>query len=471
MMLACNRGVSMSMGFPDPCITIVGPAAVVIPYMNMALHSMALGFSVRVSVTMMPGLNMAARIIMTNGMEPAPTHPLFKGSGGFTVGNLIVSIDFLPAVHLMSPTNGNNFNNPAGSVTVPSLTNVFYTALGTTVRAGDGGATASMGPSELEAMARATDPRGAESTGLALEVDLERGRDHSPRIRVIHVRRNSPAAENGVQRGDELVAVDGSTVEKDGLAAIEPLLSPPVSEPLAVSLRRPEIAEPMTMDGLWAGAEVPSARGCMLTDEIGYVEINLFAYDVPTRVHNEIVRLREQGLRALVVDLRANPGGDSDAFVRLADDFLERGATIATITDGDGDETVLRARQADPYDLPLVLLVDGSTASAAELFAGSLQANGRALLVGETTHGKATAQQVVPHPEGRGAGYATVATYALPGGTDIDGAGLRPDIPVAAGTQDARYWRRVADGDAAGPSEDAQLGSAVAAVSALLRPA
>ena len=100
-------------------------------------------------------------------------------------------------------------------------------------------------------------------------------------------------------------------------------------------------------------------------EQILDVAIDVFGFNVPTLLHNEITRLSSRGMRALVLDLRDNPGGEMDAFLRLADDFLEPREVLATVTDGDGDATVHRARQADPYSFPLVLLVNRGTASAA----------------------------------------------------------------------------------------------------------
>jgi len=165
--------------------------------------------------------------------------------------------------------------------------------------------------------------------------------------------------------------------------------------------------------------------GRMLDAETGYLAIACFSFDMPTRVGSEIARLQAQGMRSLVLDLRDNPGGELDACVRLADDFLERGLEIVRVVDADGDELVYRARQDDPHRFPLVLWVNRNTASAAEIFVGSLKAHGRATVVGEATYGKGTGQKLLPGEEG--ALYATVGRCLLPGGVEIDGVGVEPD--------------------------------------------
>jgi carboxyl-terminal processing protease len=176
----------------------------------------------------------------------------------------------------------------------------------------------------------------------------------------------------------------------------------------------------------------------MLEGTVGLLAVSVFTPDLPTVVYNEIEALRASGMRALAVDLRGCPGGDLDACARLAGDFLDRGAALWTSTDPEGDETVARARGGAPYPFPLAVLVDHRTASAAELFAGSLQAHGRAIVVGERTLGKGSAQRILPTLAAPGARYATVATFTLPNGEPVEGRGIRPDVEVpATGALDA----------------------------------
>jgi carboxyl-terminal processing protease len=111
----------------------------------------------------------------------------------------------------------------------------------------------------------------------------------------------------------------------------------------------------------------------------------------------------------------------------LAGDFLPPGSLVVSVTDGDGDQTWLRAQGPCLYSFPLVVLVDNGTASAAELFAGSMKSHGRAVLVGEATLGKGSAQALIPAPDG-GAHYATTAICELPNGEAVQGTGVTPDI-------------------------------------------
>ncbi len=156
--------------------------------------------------------------------------------------------------------------------------------------------------------------------------------------------------------------------------------------------------------------------------------VPVFAAGTSARVYSALQPFVREGraLAALILDLRGCPGGELSAAVALAGDFLAEGAVVVTATDGDGDETVYRARRGEAYAFPLVLLVDHLTASAAEIFAGSLQAHGRAVVVGERTYGKGSAQQLLP----AAARYATVAALTLPGAPalPIEGRGVQPDV-------------------------------------------
>ncbi len=187
-------------------------------------------------------------------------------------------------------------------------------------------------------------------------------------------------------------------------------------------------------------ATTASVEGALLSGGVGHLRVRRFSCDVPSAVHHAVRRLTAQGMSSLLLDLRGNPGGEMNAFLQLAGDFLAPGSVVVTMTDVDGDDTVYRARQPSPYLFPVTLLVDAGTASAAELFAGCLQAHGRALVAGERTYGKGEAQAVVVSAAGD-AIYATVARFTLPDGRTVQGAGIEPDViwevTAGAGTSPA----------------------------------
>lgn len=147
-----------------------------------------------------------------------------------------------------------------------------------------------------------------------------------------------------------------------------------------------------------AGGPAVSAR--MGENGVGMIRIEVFSMDVPARVACAVHELCAGGMAELVIDVRGNPGGELLSFVELAGDFLPSGSVVARVVDGDGDETVHRSWQERPYRFPVTVLVDGDTASAAEMFAGCLAAHGRARVVGGPTRGKDVGQTVIVAPDG-----------------------------------------------------------------------
>jgi carboxyl-terminal processing protease len=169
----------------------------------------------------------------------------------------------------------------------------------------------------------------------------------------------------------------------------------------------------------------PPVEARMIEPGVGGLAIRVFSADVPARVFSAVRDLSAQGMRAMVIDLRDNPGGEVTAFVELASDFLEEGSVVATMFDAEGDATVFRTYREQAYRFPVTLLVNARTASAAELFAGSLKAHGRARVVGETTYGKGLGQTMLTDEDGVTRATA-VARYRMPDGSEVHGVGVSP---------------------------------------------
>jgi carboxyl-terminal processing protease len=189
---------------------------------------------------------------------------------------------------------------------------------------------------------------------------------------------------------------------------------PAGGDPHARDLGRAEVEALLDELASVGRKEGPPVTARMLSPGVGEVAIQVFSADVPARVLGAIRDLEAQGMRELVLDLRDNPGGEMNAFIELAGDFLEPGCEVVTVIDDEGDETVRLSWQEKPYRLPLTILVNRGTASAAELFAGCLAAHGRAVLVGGEMYGKRVGQAVVVEPGGE-ARAATCVRYRLPG--------------------------------------------------------
>ncbi|MFT3772014.1 MAG: S41 family peptidase [Minicystis sp.] len=201
--------------------------------------------------------------------------------------------------------------------------------------------------------------------------------------------------------------------------------------------------------GLRAGGEVRDATApgaeparavprWMVDEEIGYLAVRVFATESAARVHGAIGELVAAGARGIVVDLRGNPGGEIGVAIEMTGDFLPAGSVVATVIDGDGDGVEHRARGKVVWEMPLAVIVDRDTASAAELFAGSLQAHGRAVVVGERTYGKGVGQAFGVDRDEGGAVYADAVRFVLPGGRAIEGAGIQPDREALDGDEAIR---------------------------------
>lgn len=159
--------------------------------------------------------------------------------------------------------------------------------------------------------------------------------------------------------------------------------------------------------------------------EVVRLRVRVFSDELPTELHRVLARVQERGARCLELDLRGCPGGELDAAVRVAAAFLPAGTLVARITDEDGDEQELRTPWAGDTETPLVVRVDGATASAAEVLAAALQDAGRARVVGERTFGKGTLEHLIA-ATGAAGGWLPAGTCARPAGASL-GAGVSPD--------------------------------------------
>lgn len=235
-----------------------------------------------------------------------------------------------------------------------------------------------------------------------------------------------PTMGNGGNNGLGMVAVPSGTTVFYTLAPAEPRAGAPDPYAREIDLAAAEALSDTLARGL-AGATVDE-------EGTGHLTIGAFSPDLPSAAWSALRALEARGMRRVVVDLRGCPGGDGEAALSMAGDFLPEGSVLGIVRDGDGDEREVRSVTESPFGWPMAILVDGGTASAAEVFAGSLAFHGRAVLVGTLTRGKGAAQRLITAEDG--ALYAaTVAEVLLPDGRRIEGAGLTPHIHAASPEQ------------------------------------
>ena len=253
-------------------------------------------------------------------------------------------------------------------------------------------------------------------------------------LRVVRPFRGSPAAEAGIQSGDMISSIDGEIVGTDLDAAMARMRGPRGSK-VKLSIVRPGSALPLEFTVERAQVDVHSVAMCALDSGFVYARITTFSDTTAQDFSLTLARLRRDlgaKPRGLVIDLRNNPGGVLESAVEVADELLEDGIIVSA----DGRTPAARfSMSATPGELlpgvPIVVLVNGSTASAAEILAGALQDHHRATLLGRRTFGKGSVQTVIPLSDGR-AIKLTTSRYFTPSGRSINGRGIDPDQPYDA---------------------------------------
>ena len=249
-------------------------------------------------------------------------------------------------------------------------------------------------------------------------------------VKILRPIDGSPAQRAGLRAGDQIVRIDGTDIGADLAGAIARMRGVSGSV-VALSIRREGSPEPLEFALRRAQVEVHSVLAQSLAPGFGYLRITTFSETTAQDVARAISRLKRDnphGIEGLVLDLRNNPGGVLEAGVAVANDFLSSGVIVTA--DGRTPEARFRM-DATHGDLingaPLVVLVNGGSASASEIVAGALKDHGRALLVGRKTYGKGSVQTVLPLSRG-GAVKLTTSRYFTPSGASIHGKGIVPDI-------------------------------------------
>jgi len=261
--------------------------------------------------------------------------------------------------------------------------------------------------------------------GVGIEVGAEDGV-----VKVLRPIEGSPAQQAGLEPGDELVRIDGNDIGADLAGAIARMRGASGSL-VKLTVRRDDTPGLIEYALRRAQVEVHSVVQQSLEPGYGYLRITSFSETTPGDVGRAVARIKRDnpsGIKGLVLDLRNNPGGVLESGVAVADDFLERGVIVTA--DGRTPEARFRmdASAGDLIDgAPLVVLVNGGSASASEIVAGALKDHGRALLIGRRTYGKGSVQTVMPLARG-GAVKLTTSRYFTPSGTSIHGKGIVPDI-------------------------------------------
>lgn len=258
--------------------------------------------------------------------------------------------------------------------------------------------------------------------GLGMVLDIKAGS-----ASVISAIDGSPAAKAGITTGDIISQVDGKIVAELSLYEIDTLLSGEVGTTVNLTIVRGDTVQQLTLTRELVHTNSVSSR--MLNTDYAYLRITQFQEDTAEALAKEIQALHvKYQLKGMVLDLRDNPGGIFQSAVDSADLFLSQGKIVSIRGRNFEQEEDVLANTGDILnDLPMVVIVNGGTASAAEILAGALQDNQRALVVGQQTFGKGTVQSVARLYHG-GAVKLTTARYYTPSGTSIQASGITPQV-------------------------------------------
>ncbi|MGH8494466.1 MAG: S41 family peptidase [Moraxellaceae bacterium] len=276
-----------------------------------------------------------------------------------------------------------------------------------------------------------------EFDGIGLDVGLEDGV-----VRVVSPIDDTPAAKAGIKTGDYIIKIDGKSVQGMSLADAIGMMRGKAGTKLKLTVvTRGE--DPRDLDVVRARIEVSSVKSRVLDGGIVAMRISQFQTHTGRDLRREIEKLKADEKRpvtGLVLDLRNNPGGVLDGAIAVSDIFLESGMIVSTRGRDAGSEQKFMAAPGELLPaVPVVVLVNGGTASASEIVAGALQDNHRALVLGTTTFGKGSVQTVLPLTAGKGI-KLTTARYYTPSGRSIQAEGIKPDIearPAKVSLQDA----------------------------------
>ena len=264
--------------------------------------------------------------------------------------------------------------------------------------------------------------------GIGIQVETRKGR-----VVVITPIAGTPGERAGILRGDEIVRVDDQSIEKGATmeAVVGRLRGAPNTE-VSLGIYRPSTGKTLTFSLRREIIKVDSVRDAhVLPGGVGYLQLTEFSEHTGGEFTHAVNQLLKDGIGSLVLDLRSNPGGLLEAAVKVAEPFFKKGELIVS-TQGrkpDDREDYRAESEGAPLRLPVAVLINAGSASAAEIVAGALKDTGRAVIVGERSYGKGSVQSIFKLKNGEGL-RLTTARYFTPSGVSIHEKGIAPQVEV-----------------------------------------
>lgn len=247
------------------------------------------------------------------------------------------------------------------------------------------------------------------------------------KLTVVTPFKDNPAALAGVQNGDVISHIEGESTAVMSVTDAVNLLRGEPGTPVSITITREGESASIEVTITREVIRIPSVEPSIIGNKIGYIKINQFLQTTANDVDNALLEFKTQNVRGVILDLRSNPGGLLSSAVDIASDFLEPDQLVV-YSQGLEKRDDFRAKGEKRVDFPLIVLVDGGSASASEIVAGAVKDHGRGLVMGSRTFGKASVQRLLPLNNSKAAVKLTVASYYTPSGVDIDKVGIMPDV-------------------------------------------
>ena len=283
-------------------------------------------------------------------------------------------------------------------------------------------------PEEFRSM---TENVSGKRVGIGIVISTSRARG----IEVVSVLSGGPADKAGIRSGDIMLSADGEFFKGDSAAEAAEKIRGEKGTVLRIQVYRPSRDSRLEFSVPRDVITVSSVQGARIlpdSDGVAYCRITQFGSTTPADMNAALKRLTGEGMTSLILDLRDNPGGILGSVTPVCGYFLPAGKQIVSIEGRENRKQVIRASASDSKytDLPLIVLINVNSASAAEIFAACMKDYGRAVLIGEKSFGKGSVQSVIPFASGRGALKLTTARYFTPLRRPIHGNGVPPDIEI-----------------------------------------
>ena len=282
--------------------------------------------------------------------------------------------------------------------------------------------------------------------GLGIEITMEEGF-----VKVIAPIEDTPASEAGVLAGDYIIQIDETPVFGLTLNEAVELMRGKKGEPIVITISRAN-TEPFEIEIIRDYIKIRSVKSEVLNN-IGYLRITSFNEQTESGLLDAIKKIeKENQIKGYVLDVRSNPGGLLTQAVKVTDIFLERGEIVSTRGRDKKDIRRYRAKKSDRTNgKPLVVIIDGGSASASEIVAGALQDHKRAIIIGTQSFGKGSVQTIIPFQVSNSDNLTgirlTTARYYTPSGESIQGKGIVPDIIIEQGEFESFNYKRFSESD------------------------